>query len=64
MPAISTGIYGFPKDRAARILFSALEAYFAEQTSSSLRGIKLVLFDQPTVDVFLQSWHTRWGDRS
>jgi O-acetyl-ADP-ribose deacetylase (regulator of RNase III) len=61
LPAISTGIYGFPKDRAARIIFSAIEAYFAENISSGLRTVKLVLFDQPTVDVFLRRWQEMWG---
>jgi O-acetyl-ADP-ribose deacetylase (regulator of RNase III) len=61
MPAISTGIYGFPKERAAAIIFNAIENYFAANSSSGLRTIKLVLFDQPTVDVFLQSWQDKWG---
>jgi O-acetyl-ADP-ribose deacetylase (regulator of RNase III) len=60
MPAISTGIYGFPKERAAEIIFSAIENYFMEN-SSGLKVIKLVLFDQPTLDVFIQSWHQKWG---
>ena len=54
LPAISTGIFGFPKDRAAGIIFSAIEKYFAENSSSGLKTVKLVLFDQPTVDVFHQ----------
>ena len=28
MPAISTGIFGFPKDRAAKIILSTIENYF------------------------------------
>ena len=60
MPAISTGIYGFPKDRAAGIIFSAMEKYFLEN-SSGLKTVKLALYDQPTVDVFLKSWHDKWG---
>ncbi|HSL29389.1 MAG TPA: macro domain-containing protein [Anaerolineales bacterium] len=60
LPAISTGIFGFPKERAARIIFSAIERYFAENSSSGLKIIKLVLYDQTTVDVFLESWHSRW----
>ena len=60
MPAISTGIYGFPKERAAQIIFSAIENYFAEN-QSSLKVVKLVLFDQPTVDVFIKSWQDKWG---
>src|SRR5689334_22289700 len=30
MPAISTGIYGFPKDRAAKIIFATIQKYFEE----------------------------------
>ena len=61
LPAISTGIYGFPKDRAAGILFAAIEKYFVDHSSSGLKIIKLVLYDQPTVDIFLQSWQDKWG---
>jgi len=61
LPAISTGIFGFPKDRAADILFKAIENYFKENTSSGLKIIKLVLFDQSTVDAFIKSWHDKWG---
>jgi len=61
LPAISTGIYGFPKERAATIIFTAIENYFAANSASGLTTIKLVLFDQPTVDVFIQSWQGKWG---
>ena len=60
LPAISTGIYGFPKDRAAGIIFSAIEKYFVAN-SAGLKTVKLTLYDQPTVDVFLQSWRDKWG---
>ena len=60
LPAISTGIFGFPKDRAARIIFSAIEKYFVN-SSSGLKTVKLVLYDQPTVDVFIQIWQEKWG---
>ena len=61
MPALSTGIFGFPKDRAAGLIFSAIEKYFVDNSSSGLKIIKLTLFDQPTVDVFIKSWHDKWG---
>jgi len=60
LPAISTGIFGFPKDRAARIIFSEIENYFSSK-SSDLKIVKLVLFDQPTLDVFLDAWREKWG---
>ena len=56
LPAISTGIFGFPKDRAAGIIFSAIEKYFVENSSSGLRYVRLVLFDQSTIDVFVNQW--------
>ena len=56
LPAISTGIFGFPKDRAAGILFSAIEKYFVDNPSSGLRQVRLVLFDQPTIEVFVNQW--------
>ena len=59
-PAISTGIFGFPKDRAAGIIFSAIEKYF-ENDSSNFKVVKFVLFDQATIDVFIKSWREKWG---
>ena len=60
IPAISTGIFGFPKERAANIIFSTIADYF-ESNPSNIKVVKLVLFDQPTVDVFVKSWHDKWG---
>jgi O-acetyl-ADP-ribose deacetylase (regulator of RNase III) len=54
-PAISTGIFGFPKERAAKIIIEAIETYFKENTMSGIDLIKLVLFDQSTVDAFLKT---------
>ncbi|MGD8402362.1 MAG: macro domain-containing protein [Anaerolineales bacterium] len=53
-PAISTGIFGFPKERAAKVILEAIETYFEENKSSGIDIVKLVLFDQPTMDAFLQ----------
>lgn len=60
MPAISTGIFGFPKDRAAGIIFSAIETYFVDNSLSALKTIKLVLFE-PAVDIFIKAWQNKWG---
>lgn len=63
LPAISTGIFGFPKDRAADIIFEAIEGYFMGN-SSGLKTIKLVLYDQPTVDIFLKVWNAKWDEQA
>lgn len=60
VPAISTGIFGFPKERAARIILSTIEDYF-DGHRSGVKVMKIVLFDQVTLDVFLNSWHENWG---
>ncbi len=56
MPAISTGIFGFPKDRAAGIIFPTIEKYFTKVKDSAIQNIRLVLFDDATVKVFLDIW--------
>ena len=61
LPAISTGIFGFPKDRAAGIIFANIEKYFEDKTSN-IKIIKMLLFDQATVDVFVDYWQSKWGE--
>ena len=58
MPAISTGIFGFPKDRAAGIIFKVIKNYFEQYQNSNLKQARIVLFDHPTIDVFLNIWKT------
>jgi putative ATPase len=61
MPALSTGIFGFPKERAAGVIFSAIRENFSKYPTSSLKLVRLVLYDQATVDVFLKIWHDYFG---
>jgi O-acetyl-ADP-ribose deacetylase (regulator of RNase III) len=56
LPAISTGIYGFPKERAAGVLYSAISSFFADNQATSLRLVRLVVYDQPTLQAFLSAW--------
>jgi O-acetyl-ADP-ribose deacetylase len=56
MPAISTGIFGFPKERAAGIIFSAIEKYFANVQVPTLKTVRIVLFDDSTIQPFLKVW--------
>ena len=55
-PAISTGIFGFPKGRAADVIFKAITTYFKEHPDSAINQVRLTLFDQPTTDAFTQAW--------
>ena len=60
IPAISTGIFGFPKERAAKIIFNSIEKYFS-QNESGIKLVRLVLFDEATIDAFLKIWRMDHG---
>lgn len=61
MPAISTGIFGFPKDRAAEIIFKTVENYF-NKNKSNLKTVRITLFDQTTIDIFTETWKSIPGN--
>ena len=54
-PAISTGIFGYPKDRAARVILKAILMYFDQHPPSSLELVRLTLIDQPTIQAFMSA---------
>jgi O-acetyl-ADP-ribose deacetylase len=59
LPAISTGIFGFPKERAARLILGTIQAYFEKATSSRLKTVRLVLYDSVTIQVFQKVWEEK-----
>lgn len=62
LPAISTGIFGFPKERAARIILGEIEKYLTGNQATGLQIVRLTLFDQGTLDTFLEVWISEFGD--
>jgi O-acetyl-ADP-ribose deacetylase (regulator of RNase III) len=50
-PAISTGIFGFPKERCAKIMLSTTQSYLQNQ-KTGLREVIFCLFDQETLNLF------------
>lgn len=46
LPAISSGIFGFPKERCARVILGVVDAF------QGLEEIRLCNFDDPTARVF------------
>lgn len=60
-PAISTGIFGFPKHRAARVFFQTFAEYFAENPATLPRLVRLTLWDDETVGVFLSAAEDAFG---
>jgi O-acetyl-ADP-ribose deacetylase (regulator of RNase III) len=55
-PAISTGIFGFPKERAARLIFLTIQDYLEKTTSTGIKLVRLTLYDQATLDTFSATW--------
>ncbi len=51
IPAISTGIFGYPIERCARIMLKTIQNYSSGETS--IREIRICLFDAAALDVFL-----------
>ncbi len=45
IPALSTGAYGYPLDKAAEVMIQATKDYLAKAPEASLRRITFVLFD-------------------
>ena len=54
MPAISSGIFGFPKDRCAEIILQTTRDYLRNHLQGSLKEVRICVYDQPTVSVFEQ----------
>jgi O-acetyl-ADP-ribose deacetylase (regulator of RNase III) len=62
-PAISTGIFGFPKDRAALIIFDSIKDYFSENKQSKVTLVRLTIIDIPTLTVFQEVFKS-WSERN
>ena len=66
LPAISTGIFGFPVDQAAQVILDSIGGYYDQNPTSPLILIRLVLFDLPTLQVFettLMNWKEKPSSR-
>ena len=61
LPAISTGIFGFPRERAAEVILAAVSDHFSTIPASSLKLLRLVLYDAATIDAFRRIWHDHFG---
>jgi len=52
VPAISAGIFGFPKDRCARILVGETAAFLKQTPGTSLKLVEFCIFDQEAFGYF------------
>lgn len=52
-PAISTGVYGYPMEEAAKVSSKAVEKFLHSDTA--IQEVRLVFFSRGDADVFLQN---------
>ena len=52
LPAISSGIFGFPKERCAEIMIAAAVDFFKDHPQAALRRICFTNIDELTVAIF------------
>ena len=50
-PAISTGVYGYPKKKAAKVASKAISEFLASH--SEIHKVRLVFFSQPDAELFI-----------
>lgn len=62
LPAISTGIFGFPAGRAATVIVGAIEDFLEQSPGASLQDIQLVLIDKAWLETFAQEFARRWPE--
>jgi len=61
VPAISSGIFNFPKDLCAQILFQTALDFYATKPKN-VNEIRFTNFDTKTVDIFAAEFRKRFGD--
>jgi O-acetyl-ADP-ribose deacetylase (regulator of RNase III) len=62
LPAISTGVFGFPKDRGAQVLLQAVLDHFHSHPFSTLHQIRVTLVDEASIRVFAAEFQARWPE--
>ena len=60
LPAISTGIFGFPPKRAAPILLEQCETTLLSRSEGSLQLVRIVLLKDEVLRAFEAGWRERW----
>jgi O-acetyl-ADP-ribose deacetylase (regulator of RNase III) len=62
-PAISAGIFGFPKDRCAKIIFDSILEFIEDKPNTSIAQIRICLLDEATLNIFLKEAEVRFKNK-
>ncbi len=63
LPAISSGIFGFPKPRCAAIILKEVFEHLTGHPDSTLREVNLCNIDSETSQIFLEEARQRFGHK-
>ncbi|XP_075466029.1 protein mono-ADP-ribosyltransferase PARP14-like isoform X3 [Ascaphus truei] len=63
IPAVSSGIFGFPEDLCALIIVETIREYVENQHNSSIKEIHLVGTDDKIVSAFTEALKDEFGDQ-
>lgn len=63
LPAISTGIFGFPKDLGVRVILQAVQDFLDVHPETSLREVRFCDFDPETAEGFASALTALGGRR-
>ncbi len=55
-PAISAGIFGFPKERCAKILLNTAIKFLQQNQNTTIEEIRFCLYDEPTLNAFVDEF--------
>ncbi len=55
LPAISTGIFGFPKPLGVQVILDAVEEYLDAHPNSSLQEVRFCNIDEQTTTLFVEA---------
>lgn len=63
IPAISSGIFGFPKPLCAQTFFNAIEKFCEDSPEGMcLKDVRLTNFDQETTGIFYDEFEKVFGE--
>ena len=60
IPAISSGVFGFPRDLCAKVILDAVLDFCIKNPMCTLSDIRLINIDSPTVQAFEEEMKTRF----
>lgn len=63
LPAISTGIFGYPKDEGTAVIVDEVWTWLEGHPDGAIHELRLTAFDEPTAGLFARAVAARGGSR-